>query len=231
MTLLSPLIFFGLFLEICLKISAASETHGVLFGKVILENDALSSPVSTQNPNTLNSKTVVYLTGFDEPAPKEVISLTQKNKIFIPDVLAITQGQTIEILNQDQIRHNVFSVSMARSFDLGITPPEESHQVKFPKPGVVDVYCNIHPEMANTILVLPNRAFSLVGQDGFYRIKNVPVGEWTVYAWHPLGKPEHKTIQILSNKETQVNWTIRLTQQPVPHLNKHGRPYENRKKY
>lgn len=196
----------------------AEDKKGFLFGKVSIDNPAENSAV-------------VYVTGFEEAPPPQTLSLQQLNKKFSPLLLPMTQGQAIEIINKDQVKHNVFSVSPSRNFDLGLTSSQEQHKLVFSKPGIVDIYCNIHPEMVSTVLVLPNRAYALTDKEGHYKINHIPVGKFTVYAWHPLAQPEHRQVTIQEGGGTQMDWTLKISKKQSPHLNKFGRPYTDRKQY
>jgi plastocyanin len=111
--------------------------------------------------------------------------LSQSQQAFVPRVLAIPVGTTVDFPNLDAIYHNVFSVSPARRFDLGKYPRGDSRAVKFQKPGVVNVYCDIHSDMAAFIVVLPNRAFTQAAEDGSWRLPDLPPGRYTVHWWHP----------------------------------------------
>src|SRR5215831_12404040 len=129
------------------------------------------------------SGVVVYVVGFAESAPSVVAEIRQRGKHFDPDLLPITAGQTVSFPNGDPFFHNVFSVSPTRKFDLGQYPRGETKTKQFPQVGVVEIYCNIHPDMAATILVLPNRRFARAASDGTFKIAGVPPGRWTVYAY------------------------------------------------
>lgn len=111
--------------------------------------------------------------------------LAQKNQSFVPRVLPIAVGTTVEFPNLDPIFHNVFSVSPVRRFDLGKYPRGQSRSVVFRRSGIVQVYCDIHADMAAFILVLPNHAFAQPGPDGSYAIGGLPPGRYKLRAWHP----------------------------------------------
>lgn len=111
--------------------------------------------------------------------------LAQKDQAFVPRVVAIPVGGAVEFPNLDPIYHNVFSVSPVKRFDLGKYPRGQSRSVRFPKPGIVNVYCDIHSDMAGFILVLPNRAFTHPREDGSYRLPELPPGHYTLRWWHP----------------------------------------------
>ena len=115
------------------------------------------------------------------PRPK----LAQKDQCFIPRVVSVSAGGTVDFPNQDPIYHNVFSVSTVRRFDLGKYPRGHSRSVTFQKAGVVNVYCDIHSDMAAFILVAPNRAYTQPGPDGAFALPGVPAGRYTLHVWHP----------------------------------------------
>src|SRR5262245_17266491 len=123
--------------------------------------DAEGKPTSAEGA-------IVYVVGFTETPPSKPATIAQKNKRFVPDLVAVTAGQDVAFPNNDTTLHNVFSRSTTRPFDLGQYKKGESKTKSFPKPGVVDVYCNIHPEMAATIVVVPNNAHAAVAADGSF---------------------------------------------------------------
>lgn len=119
-----------------------------------------------------------------QPAPARP-KLAQKDQCFIPRVVSVSAGGTVDFPNQDPIYHNVFSVSTVRRFDLGKYPRGHSRSVTFQKAGVVNVYCDIHSDMAAFILVAPNRAYTQPGPDGAFALPGVPAGRYTLHVWHP----------------------------------------------
>jgi plastocyanin len=115
------------------------------------------------------------------PRPK----LAQKDQCFMPRVVSVAVGGVVDFPNQDPIYHNVFSVSTTRRFDLGKYPRGQSRSVTFPKPGVVNVYCDIHSDMAAFVLVAPNHAYAQPSPDGAWALPDLPPGRYTLHAWHP----------------------------------------------
>ena len=111
--------------------------------------------------------------------------LVQRNQAFAPRVLAIAVGTVVDFPNQDPIYHNVFSVSPTRRFDLGKYARGKSKSVVFQKAGLVNVYCDIHSDMAAYILVLPNHAFTQPTEDGAFELPSLPPGTYTLNVWHP----------------------------------------------
>ena len=110
--------------------------------------------------------------------------LDQTHERFVPHVLPILVGTTIRFLNSDEVYHNVFSYSPAKSFDLGRYAKGKYRSVNFDRPGVVKIYCDIHTHMSAFILVLQNPYFTTTDEDGNFTIKDVPPGTYTIKAWY-----------------------------------------------
>lgn len=174
---------------------------------------------------------VVYIVGFTEEPPKTVATIEQRNRQFVPELLPITAGQEISFPNRDAFLHNVFSSSSIRPFDLGSYKQGDSKKKSFPKPGAIDVYCNIHPEMAATILVLPNRRWARADGKGHYEIDGIPKGKWTAFAYARLAAaPVSATVEISDERAASLDLTI-TRGAAKPHVNKYGESYRDPKKY
>ena len=115
------------------------------------------------------------------PRPK----LAQKDQCFMPRVVSVAVGGVVDFPNQDPIYHNVFSVSATRRFDLGKYPKGQSRSVTFNKSGIVNVYCDIHSDMAAFIIVAPNHAYVQPAADGTWALPDLPPGHYTLHGWHP----------------------------------------------
>jgi plastocyanin len=133
-------------------------------------------------------RSVVYLeaapqAAFEAPPPGRGV-LDQRNETFVPYVLAVTVGSTVDFPNSDRTYHNVFSFSKAKRFDLGRYPRGRSRSVRFDQPGVVRVFCEIHSHMSAWILVFSHRYFATTDAEGRYRIEGVPPGRYTLAVWN-----------------------------------------------
>jgi hypothetical protein len=102
----------------------------------------------------------------------------------------------VDFPNLDPIYHNVFSLSPVRRFDLGKYPRGHSRQVTFPKPGLVNVYCDIHSDMEAFILVLPNHAFARPTRAGEFTLPDLPAGRYILKAWHPDLGERSETVEV-----------------------------------
>src|SRR5439155_26233968 len=113
------------------------------------EGGTVRGVVEITRPKDVPAGTVlVYVVGFSEPAPSKPVEVRQVKKQFIPDLAAVTAGGSVAFPNGDPFLHNVFSPTSERTFDLGSYKQNDSRSRSFPRPGVIDVYCNLHPEMS-----------------------------------------------------------------------------------
>ena len=168
------------------------------------------------NPDTNElSHVVVYLDSLpgdagNPPEPSGQPTLEQLNERFIPHVLPILRGAIVSFPNHDRVFHNVFSLSSARTFDLGRYPQGESKSLRFDKTGVVQVFCHIHSDMSAIILVLANPYFVVPTTVGHYAIDDLPAGEYRLVAWHERIDPIVRHIHVLPGHTTVVDLTIPL---------------------
>ena len=171
---------------------------------------------------------IVYIVGYSEPgAGNASARVAQKGRKFVPDLVAITVGESVSFPNLDSFLHNVFSQSSARKFDLGSFKKGDAKEKDFPNPGVIDVYCNIHPEMAATILVLPNKRHTRAKPDGTFVIEGVKPGKWTVFAYARRAlKPASSVVTVAAGQEATVNLALTRGAEP-PHVNKFGEKYKD----
>lgn len=177
-----------------------------------------------------NLDVIVYLVGpTDASGPKQT-SIEQKNRTFVPDLVAVTVGDTVVFPNRDSNLHNVFSPKP--KFDLGTLKKGEGTDKpqKFDKQGVVDVYCNIHPEMAATILVLPNRHYTRTA-NGTFELTDVPPGSWKLFAYTKRAtKPASVDITVVEDGKATANLAI-VRGAEAPHPDKFGGKYSGSKGY
>ena len=159
---------------------------------------------------------VVYLKDppFRGVLPVSRVELHQENETFVPHVLALTKGSTVDFPNDDPFFHNVFSLSSAAAFNLGRYPRGKSQQWKFTKPGLVKVFCDIHSHMSASILVLDHPYFTIPGTDGNYEIPNVPAGQYTIIGWHERVGERAGTVRVEAGRAASVDLTVPVEDVP-----------------
>ena len=156
------------------------------------------------------AETIVYVEKlppgtFVPPPPTERPELEQRNQAFGPRVLAVQVGTSIDFPNRDPIYHNVFSVSPAKRFDLGKYPKGQSRRLRFDKPGLVNVFCDIHSDMAAYVFVLPHHVFTRpAAATGKFTLPELPAGTYTLKAWHPDRGELTQSVQVPKNGDAVV---------------------------
>ncbi len=134
--------------------------------------------------------------------PSEHAKVDQKNMQFIPRVLPVVDGTTVDFHNSDALLHNVFSPdACADRFNLGTWPQGQIKSFTFKKDCFASLLCKVHPEMEGFIAVLPTPYFAVTAADGSYDIKGVPEGKYTVKVWHPKLKAAQKSVTVTGSAE------------------------------
>jgi plastocyanin len=133
---------------------------------------------------------------FRHRAPNDPLRVVQADMRFKPRVLATTVGRPVTFMNLDHVYHNAFSVSAARTFDLGKYAPGKSDTVRFDRPGVVNVHCDIHPDEVGYIVVAPNHTLARPDKYGDYTLPSLPAGTYTVIAWHPRYGEIRRSVEV-----------------------------------
>lgn len=127
--------------------------------------------------------------------------IDQRNLKFIPTVVAVMVGESIDFPNNDKSWHNVYSKGGANDFDLGLYPPGKIRSKKFDKPGVSRILCNAHPDMEAFVVVKDHPFFSVTDNRGNYQIENVPLGKVRVQTWYPNLEVRSETVEIVRDGE------------------------------
>jgi hypothetical protein len=153
---------------------------------------------------------VVYLknVAYSGPLPIRKAELRQLHETFVPHVVAITRGSSVDFPNDDPIFHNVFSLSGAASFNLGRYPQGQSKAWKFTKAGIVKVFCDIHSHMSATILVLDHPYFTVPEIDGSFELANIPTGQYTIVGWHERVGERIASVRVERGRPATVNLSL-----------------------
>jgi plastocyanin len=141
---------------------------------------------------------------FEPPTTKPVMD--QSKMTFVPHVMVVQVGTTVEFLNSDPVGHNVYWPSISGNkklaHNLGTWPKGEKKSFQFNDVGVASLLCNVHPEMNGYIVVSPTPYFAVTDKAGNYEIKNVPPGKYTLKTWSEDGKVTTQAVEVGSSTAT-----------------------------
>jgi plastocyanin len=187
--------------------------------------------VSKRGQNPVAAETLVWLepaSGRATPRRAGSFQMVTRGKALIPHILAIPVGSSVEFPNDDPISHNLFSLSSGNTFDLGLYRKGSGKSYRFEKPGLVNVYCNVHPNMSAVIHVMSSPYYAFADAGGVYAISDVPPGKYRLVAWNEQGGQSETAVEV--NGSGQVTGTVALTLdsrnfRQEQHLNKEGKPY------
>jgi len=172
-------------------------------GAFILSTNEISAGDVKGSVKVLGGKGIEHVVVYIEKVEGKTFSPPTKNPVvdqirmtFTPYVLPVTSGTTVDFPNSDSTRHNVFSPSKTKKFNLGTYRAGISKKVTFDKTGIVSLLCNVHAEMSAFVLVLQNPYYAMVSKNGKYAISGVPAGTYTLVAWHPKFKLKQAEVVI-----------------------------------
>jgi plastocyanin len=163
----------------------------------------------------VSGESVVYvdtMSGKTFPPPSAHPVMDQKGLLFSPHIMVVEVGTTVDFLNSDKVAHNVFWPSLMQGGkklpgkNLGTWPTGEKRSFKFDQPGVASLLCNVHPEMAGYIVVVPTPYHATSDKSGNYKIENVPDGQYNVVAWHEGAKASTKAVTVAG--DTKADLTV-----------------------
>lgn len=157
--------------------------------------------------------------------------LLQKEKRFVPHVLAVPQGSTVDFRNEDEIFHNVFSLSPVARFDTGLHKGGAETPVKFDKPGVIELLCNIHASMIGYLVVVDTPWYAVADGSGAFQIRNVPPGDYEMAVWHETASEPQKR-KLTVGDGAQLTFTVAADRRANPFPpDKYGKPRQQQLGY
>jgi plastocyanin len=170
---------------------------------------------------------VVYLEGQGSGAAAARFEIAISDKIYSPHVLVVPVGSTVAFPNHDPFNHNVFSVSEPNDFDLGLYGRGEGKSITLNKPGLVRVFCNVHPRMAALVQVMATRHYAQPGADGMFAIADVAPGSYRLHVWHERAPIEVvKDVTVGPQGLADLQFTLNARGfRPQSHKNKYGKDY------
>jgi plastocyanin len=159
-------------------------------------------------PARFQDETVVYLKAVPGRRAPATHAMDQKGMKFIPLVLAIAAGDTVEFLNHDGVEHNVFSPD-GEAFNLGTFKSEDKRAYTFDQPGVYKIKCSIHPEMLGWVFVGENPYAAPLDRKGRFRIENVPPGTYALAVWNAHVKGPERTVTVAEGKTVEETFALK----------------------
>jgi plastocyanin len=217
MKLLRPVASLAFCLTSVASFGSAAEINGqIIIAKTLTKKQVTlpayqlrggASPLRQDDSGPINeySDIVVFLEGelLDAGSPVRA-ELVQRNQRFEPQLLVIPVGSTVSFPNADPIYHNVFSLSGAKKFDLGYYPEGHTRTIQFDEPGVVQIYCHLHPNMYAAVVVTPNQWYTHPAVDGSFTLSHVPPGDYRLVVWHMHAGFFRREIYVEANTPTNV---------------------------
>jgi plastocyanin len=206
-------------LALSLSVTLPSGFSGELSGHIVLTKKLTkkkvllpayqlrgASPAAYEKEESGGDTVAVFLEGGSSAMQDKPLraDLEQRGQRFDPELIVIPVGSSVSFPNSDPIFHNVFSLSNAKKFDLGYYPAGQTRIVKFDTPGVVQVYCHLHPNMYAAIVVTPNRWHAIPGSDGNFSFHDVPPGTYHLVAWHMNAGFFRREVQVAATGTTEV---------------------------
>lgn len=198
---------------------SAAGSAGSVSGRVLLVKGGAPRPDA--------SNAIVWIEGPRRGgASGGALRMVQESKRFAPRVLLVPRQGTVEFPNNDPIFHNVFSVSGENRFDLGLYRSGATKSRSFAEPGLVRVYCNIHPQMVGFLMVVDSEFAAITDRSGAFRFEDVPAGTWTLKAWHEEGTETSVPLTVPAAGSEPLTISIDTSAyRPIPHKNKYGKEY------
>ena len=192
---------------------AVPANAGSVSGKIRLAN--VSTPASNQAAGD-KENVVIWLEGARDSKPPETpIKISQKSLQFSPEFAIAVTGQKIEMPNDDNVMHNVYSFTGLNQFNLGLYSKGESRTVVFDQTGIVDVFCSIHHQMHARVFVVPTKYFANGMPGHSFTLADVPAGKYVLKAWHQRSRMMEKTIVVPASGSVTADITLESGPQPA----------------
>jgi plastocyanin len=212
-------------LALLIDIEPSAQDLGSVRGRV-----SIGIPVTAKRSTSTYSRSIPtvalapeaelrYVVVYVKDAPKTAVTpmraeIRQRNENFVPRVVAVTVGSTVDFPNDDPIYHNVFSLSRTKTFDLGRFPQGKSRGQVFDKPGVVKVFCQIHSHMSATVMVFDHPWFAVPDDQGMFDLPRVPPGPHQITAWHERLGDTTQQLRVETGRPASVDFVLPVPAQP-----------------
>jgi plastocyanin len=207
--------------------AATRKRHETIPGTVVW-----LTPITTTGTSIEPTTSAPNMSANPPVSPGQTPRLVQKNKSFEPHILVVPAGSMVEFPNRDPFFHNVFSLFEGKRFDLGLYEAGTSRMVRFDRPGISYIFCNIHPEMSAVVITLSTPLYAISNADGQLSLAGVPYGHYKLHVWSEGMGPESEqpsTREITVTENASSLGVIRVPAangQRIAHKNKYGREYD-----
>jgi plastocyanin len=204
--------------------AALARATGRIEGRVVITVPVSTAPPSAAyaarrvekappRPESEVSNVIVFIQDAPKtsPLPPVRARILQESETFVPRVVAITRGSTVDFPNGDPFFHDVFSLSRSGTFDLGSYPRGQTKSHQFSKAGLVKVYCHIHSHMSASIMVFDHTFFTIPKADGSFTIDEVPAGSYKVSAWHERIGETSQAVKVDAGRASEVQFALPIT--------------------
>jgi plastocyanin len=209
--------------EVIAAQDAGKTGHGAIPATVVWLTPIIAAGAESQ---------AIVASGSPAASPATNLRLVQKNKSFQPHILVVQAGSVVEFPNRDPFFHNVFSLFEGKRFDLGLYEAGTSRTVRFDRPGISYIFCNIHPEMSAVVITISTPLYAISNPEGQITLAGVPYGRYVMRVWSEGMGPENEpplTREITITNDASSLGVIRVpgvTGQRMAHKNKYGREYD-----
>ena len=220
----------SLYLVVVFALAACAQNAEVR-GKLQFEE---SGGARVEKTKSRERQAVVWLTPLDQQpeggsGSPRTAQLVQKDKAFHPHVVVIPAGSSVEFPNRDPFFHNVFSLFEGKRFDLGMYEAGSSRTVRFERPGISYIFCNIHPEMSAVVISLRTPYFAWADAAGNFSLKDIPPGRYQFALWADGASPDSlealsRVVTVAGEQASIGNVSVQITS--LAHKNKYGRDYD-----
>jgi len=220
---LNPLVFTLAALVVPGVVGSAAQQPAVVSGRVEIgipitaRRPSAAYPTRTVTARVLAQESerrhvvVYWRDAHPQDVPPMQVAIRQENEMFLPRVVAVTVGSEVEFPNDDPIYHNVFSLARAKNFNLGRYPRGDTRRVRFDKPGIVKVFCEIHSHMSATVMIFDHPWFGIPDENGHFELPAIPAGDQQITAWHERLGDTTVRVRVESGQATTANFVL-----PVP---------------
>jgi plastocyanin len=163
-----------------------------------------------QTPRAISkfSHVAIWLEAGRSSAPPVTATMRQSDLRFDPDFLIVPVGSRVLFPNLDPLFHNIFSLSSAEPFDLGYYEKGKSREVVFSRPGIVQIYCHVHPEMYGVVVVTKSSWTAIPADDGTFSFNGVPAGEYKAMVWQRAAGLVSKSVFVPPTGSVHISFSL-----------------------